>query len=67
MVESKRAPGKGTIRASIEKLSRQSIGKGSNQCEYRKMVDSGRVLGKGRFRASIENLSDEYRKRVESV
>ena len=31
--------------------------KGSNQCEYRKMVESGRVAGKGRIRASIEKLS----------
>ena len=34
-----------------------STGKGSNQCEYRKLEESGRVLGKGRIRASIEKLS----------
>ena len=57
MVESKRAPGQGRIRASIEKLSRLSTGKGSNQCEYRKMEESGRVRGKGRIRAIIEKVS----------
>ena len=39
-----------------------SIGKGSNLCEYRKMVESGRVPGKGRIRASAENLSERVPK-----
>ena len=34
-----------------------STGKGSNLCEYRKMVESGRVPGKGGIRTSIEKLS----------
>ena len=50
-------PGKGRIRASVEKLSRRVPKKGSNLCEYRKMVESGRVPGKGRIRAIIEKLS----------
>ena len=50
--------------------------KGSNQCEYRKMVESGRVPGKGRIRTSIEKSvsantekasnESEYQKMVES-
>ena len=53
-----------------------STGKGSNQCEHRKMVESGRVPGKGRIReygktiqVSTEKGSNlcEYRKMVESV
>ena len=49
-----------------------STEKGSNQCEYRKMVESGRVLGKGSICASIEKVFEmgynqcEYRKLVES-
>ena len=57
MIESRRVPGKGRIRSSIEKLSRVSTGKGSNLCECRKMIESGRVPGEGRFRSSIEKLS----------
>ena len=57
MVESGPVPGSGRIRASLEKTDRPSTGKGSNQCEYRKMVESGRVPGKGRIRPSIEKLS----------
>ena len=56
MVECRRVPGKGRIRAIIEKLSRRVPKKGSNLCEYRKMVESGRVPGKGRIRASVETL-----------
>ena len=57
MVESGRVPGKGRIRASIEKTVSASTGKGSNQCEYREMEESGGVPRKCRIRASIENLS----------
>ena len=57
MVESGRVPGKGRIRASIEKTVLTSTGKGYNECENRKMVESGRVPGKGRIRTSIEKLS----------
>ena len=49
MVESEPEHEKGRISVSI--------GKGSNQCEYRKMVESGRVPRKGRIRASIEKIS----------
>ena len=52
-------------------------GKGSNQCEYRKMAKYGWVPGKSRIRASIEKLFGwvlkkwsnqcDYRKMVESV
>ena len=57
MVESGRLLGKGRIRASIEKLSRQVPKKRSNQCEYQKIVESGRVPGQCRFGPSIEKLS----------
>ena len=56
MVESGRVPGKGKIRATIEKLSGRVLEKGRIS-EYRKMVESGRVTGQGRIRASTENLS----------
>ena len=67
MVESGRVPGKGRIRASIEKLSGRvlkdgriivSIGKWSNLGEYREKVEFVRVS---------KNFPGEYRKRVESV
>ena len=57
MVESRRIPVKGQKNGSIEKTVSAHTEKGSNECEYRKMVDSGRVPGKGRIRASIEKLS----------
>ena len=57
MVESGRVPGKGRIRASIEKTVLTSTEKGYNQSQYRKIVESGRVPGKGRIRPSIEKLS----------
>ena len=73
MVESGQVPGKGRIHASIEKHSRRvpenvesvrvskncpdEYRKGSNLCDYRKMVESRRVSGKGRIRASINSLS----------
>ena len=62
MIESGRVPGKGRIRASIEKIVLSSTGKGSNQCEYRKMVESGRLPGKGIIRASIEKMSRRLQK-----
>ena len=34
------------------------MGRGYNQCDYRKMVESVRVLGKGRIRASTEKVSE---------
>ena len=40
----------------VPKTIRTSIGKGLNQCEYRKMIESGRVPRKGRTRASTEKL-----------
>ena len=39
-----------------------STGKGSNLCEYRKMVKSGGVPGKGKIGTSIEKSVVEYRK-----
>ena len=63
MVESGRVPGKGRIRASIEKVSRRVPKKGSNQCKYRKMVESSRVPGKCRIRASVEKLSGRVLKK----
>ena len=63
MVESGIVPGKGRIRASIEKTVSANTGKGPNQCEYRKMEESGRVPGKGRIRASIKNLSRQVPKK----
>ena len=57
MVESGRVPRKGRIRASIEKTVLKSTGKGSNECENKKMVESGRVSGKGGIRVRIEKLS----------
>ena len=56
MVESGRVPGKGRIRASIEKTVSVNTEKGSNECEYWKMVESERVPTKGRIRASIQKV-----------
>ena len=41
----------------VSKKYPRNTGKGSNICEYRKMVEFGRVPGKGRIRASIKKLS----------
>ena len=46
---------------SIEKVSRRVSEKGSNQCEYRKVVESSRVPVKGRIRASIDKVSRRVR------
>ena len=45
-----------SVRVS-KKIVPASTEKGSNLCEYRKMVYSRRVLGKGRIPTSIEKLS----------
>ena len=67
MVDSGRVPGKGGIRAVIEKLSRRVLKKGQicersekwwNPGEYREKVESLRVS---------KNCPDEYWKRIESV
>ena len=67
MAESGRVPGKGRIRASIEKLSRRVLEKGriyvsnenwSNLGEYLEKVESVRVS---------KNIPVEYQKRVEAV
>ena len=67
MVECGRVPGKGTIRAIIEKLSRRVPEKGricvstekwQNPGEYREKEESVRVS---------KYCPDEYRKSVESV
>ena len=57
MVESGRVPGKGKIRASIEKLSQGVQKKGRICLNTKKMVESWCVPGKNRIRASIEKLS----------
>ena len=67
MVESGRVPGKGRIRATIEKLYRgvsengrisMSTGKWYNSGEYQEKVESVPLL---------KNCPDEFRKMVESV
>ena len=57
MVESGRVSGKCRIRAIIENTVSESTGKGSNLCEYQKIVESGCVPGKGRMHVRIEILS----------
>ena len=67
MVESRRVPGKGRNRATIEKLSGRLSEKGRisvitrnwwNPGEYRENVDSVPIL---------KNCPDEFQKRLESV
>ena len=67
MVESVRVPGKGRIRASVEKLLRWVPEKGpinvsteklKNPSEYQEKVESVRVT---------KNCSDGYRKRFQSM
>ena len=53
MVESGRVPGKGSIRATIGKLSGR-VSEEGRISEYQKLVESGRVPGKDRIRATIE-------------
>ena len=58
----------GEYREKVESVVYQktvpaSTRKGSNLCEYRKMVESGRVPGKGRIRTSIEKLSPRLPKK----
>ena len=63
MVESGRVPGKGIIRASIEKLSWRVPEKGRICVSTDKMVESERLSRKGRIPTSIKNYSGEYQKR----
>ena len=56
MVESRRVPTKGRIRASIEKLFVRVPKNGKISVSTRKMEESVRVRGKGRIRVSIEKL-----------
>ena len=56
MAEYGRAPGNGTIRASIEKLSRRVTEKGRIWVSIEKMAEFVRVPGKGTIRARIENF-----------
>ena len=67
MKEFGRGPGKAGIRASIEKIVSTNTGKGSNQCEYRKIEESGEYREKVESVRVSKNYPDEYRKRVESV
>ena len=57
MQESGRVPGKGNIRASVEKLSERVPERGRNSVTTLKSEEFGRVPGKGRVRASIDELS----------
>ena len=57
MVESGQEPGKGRIRAIIEKLPRRVSEKGRISVSTGKWYESGRVLGQSRICATIENLS----------
>ena len=57
MVESGRVPGKGRIRATIEKLPKRESENGRIIVSTGKWYESGRVLGKVRICATIENLS----------
>ena len=67
MVESVRVPGKGTIRATIENLSRRVSKKGRTNVSTRKW------LNLGEYEENVESVRvpkiypDEYRTRVESV
>ena len=62
MVQSVGVPGKGRIRASIEKLLRRVPKKGKISVSTRKMEESVRVPGKGRIRTSTEKLSGRVSK-----
>ena len=68
MVEFGRVPVKRRIGASIAKMFEVGTGKGSNQCERRKMEESVRV-SKNCSRMSTRKGSNEweYRKMVEFV
>ena len=57
MVESGRVPGKGRIRATIEKLSTRVSEKGRISVSTGKMKESERVPRKGRIHTTIEKLS----------
>ena len=57
MVEFERVPGKVRIRTSIEKTVSANTEKGSNECDYQKMVESGRVPTEDRIRMSTEKVS----------
>ena len=67
MVKSGRVPGKGTICASIEKVSRRVPKEGRISVSTEKMVESVRVSKKS-FSAITKKGSNqcEYRKMVES-
>ena len=56
MVESRRVPGKDRIRANTEK--------GSNQCEYRKMVNPGEYREKVESVRVSKKCMGEHEKRV---
>ena len=53
MIESERVPGKGRIRATIEKLFGRVSEKGRICVSTEKWYESEQVLGKGRIRAII--------------
>ena len=67
MVEFGRVPGKGRIRASIEKLSREVPKKGRIYVSTEKWWNPGEYREKEESLRVSKNSHGEYRKRVESV
>ena len=67
MAESGRVPGKGRIRASIEKLSRRVLEKGRIYVSNENWLNLGEYLEKVESVRVSKNIPVEYRKRVESV
>ena len=62
MVESGRVPGKGRIRASIEKLSRRLPKKGRINVSTEKWKNPGDYRDKGESVRVSKNCPDEYKK-----
>ena len=67
MVESGRVPGKGRIRATLEKLSRRVSEKGRMSASTEKWWNPGEYREKVESVALLKNCLDEFRKKVESL
>ena len=67
MVESGRVPGKGRVRASIEKLSRRVPEKGRISVSTEKWENPGEYLQKVDSVRVSKNCPSDYRKMVEQV
>ena len=67
VVEFERVSGKGTIRGSIDKLSRRLPEKGRICVSSEKWYNPGEYRGKLEFVRVSKIWAGEYRKRVESV